>query len=159
MITAQFSPDTDPDSAAIRYLTNGTVSHVDLVLPAGLSLPDGRVSLAGDLLGARLKGGVAIRPSNYKTFTVRTVLCVQSPEESAAYSYALEQVGLPYNEDAIIDMIFHRTRSFSLNQKSWFCDELLYAICSAGGLQLLDTSNPLSLTPREVMLSPYWKTC
>jgi hypothetical protein len=159
MLTAQFSTDNDPESSVIRYLTTGTVSHVDLVLPAGLILPDKTLSKGGELLGARLKGGVAIRPSNYKTFTVKNVLCVDLPDVNSAYAYALGQVGLPYNKDAIIDMVFHRERSFSINQKSWFCDELLYAVCLSGKLALLNTDNPLTLTPEEVMLSPYWKPC
>lgn len=71
--------------------------------------------------------------------------------------FAQAQVGKPYNWMALVNMALHRRRRFTLDQHRWFCDELLYATCMAGGLDLLDTKNPLNLTPYEVMLSPYWR--
>jgi hypothetical protein len=159
ILTAQFSTDNDPDSATIRYLTMGTVSHVDRVMPAGIVLPDGTITKGGELLGARLKGGVMVRPPNYKTFTVKNILCMEIPDIDAANAWAMGTIGEPYDTGAIIDMVFHRTRSFNLNQKEWFCDCWLYAFGLKGGQAMLNTDNPLSLSPEEVMLSPYWKAC
>lgn len=144
ILVAQFSTEGDPLSAAIRYFSNGSVSHVDLVLP-------------DRLLGARLKGGVQLRPPNYAKFTYIRRLQVEVPNVEYAVSFGLAQIGKPYNWRALVDMGLHRKRKFSIQQKSWFCDELIYAICLIGGTQLLNTDNPLNLTPEEVMLSPDWK--
>lgn len=142
LLISQFSTDDSFGSATIRYFSNGTVSHVDLVLPTG------------ELLGARLKGGVLIRPANYHKFTYTKRLGVVVPDIEAAYEFALKQVSKPYNWKAILDMSLHRSRPFTPNQSSWFCDELNYCIYMAGGVRLLDIDNPLNLTPYEEMLSP-----
>src|ERR1700761_6117290 len=149
-LTAQFVTSNDPVSDAIRYLTNGVVSHCDIrfydaALPSGIGW-----------LGAHQQGGVQVRPFNYAKWTVVETRAVELPNILAAITFARAQIGKPYNMDAIANMALHRTRLFSMDQPSWFCDELLYAICLAGGVQLLGTDNPLTLTPQEVFLSPYW---
>jgi hypothetical protein len=144
MIVAQFSTDNDLESHAIRWATNGQFSHVDLVLPDGL-------------LGARAKGGVRLRPFDYKKFTARSRVACEVPYEDVAIKFARMQIGKPYNFKAILDMVAHRERSFTLDQPSWYCDEFVYAIALVGGVQLLSTDNPLGLTPQEVYLSPFWK--
>lgn len=143
-ILAQFSTDDDPGSQAICWATNGEYSHVDVVVPLGL-------------LGARMSGGVMVRPTNYKTFTKKALVEVDVPNEAAALAFLYAQIGKPYNTEAIIDMMFHRQRNFYLEQPKWFCDELLYASVEEGGVLLLNTANPLTLTPQEVFLSPCWK--
>lgn len=143
MLTAQFSTCEDPGSDAIRWATNGLYSHVDLVLPDGL-------------LGAHLDGGVRLRPFGYAKFSAMARVQCGVPDESAAIAFAIAQIGKPYNLEAILDMVLHRQRKFSMDQPSWFCDELLYATALAGGRSLLNTDNPLSLTPWEVYLSPCW---
>lgn len=143
-LLSQFSTEATAGAAAIRYFTEGTVSHVDLVLPTG------------ELLGARLSGGVAVRPPNYAKFTATYRLWAEVPDIDAAYAFAHAQVGKPYNWKAIVDMALHRERKFSQYQSSWFCDELNYEIYAAGGLALLNLSNPFWLTPQEEMQSPYW---
>jgi hypothetical protein len=144
MLIAQFSTDNDPESATIRWATNGSYSHVDLVLPEGL-------------LGARAKGGVQLRPFGYKTFTMTEKVACTVTNEAAAIDFAKAQIGKHYNFEAILDMVLHRERSFTFDQPTWYCDELLYAAVLAGGLQLLNTDNPIGLTPWEVFLSPFWK--
>lgn len=143
-ILAQFSTDNDPGSEAICWATGGEFSHVDVIVPGGL-------------LGARMKGGVMVRALNYKTFTKKAIVSVDVPNEAAARAFLYAQIGKPYNTEAIIDMIFHRQRNFFLEQPKWFCDELLYSAVEEGGVMLLSTANPLTLTPWEVFLSPYWK--
>jgi hypothetical protein len=145
-LTSQFVTEGDASSALVRYLSDGEVSHVDLMLPTG------------ELLGARLRGGVAIRPPGYRPFTKIIQVSCQVPDVDAAYLFATQQVGKPYNKRAILDMVLHRARLFTANQASWFCDELNYEIYLAGGVQLLNTLNPLWLTPQEELLSSWWLT-
>lgn len=143
IITAQFVTDNDPLSIAIRDLSDGLYSHVDLVLPEGL-------------LGAHIEDGVKIRPFDYAKWTLRTSVHVAVPDVDKANTFARAQVGKLYNDGAILDMFLHRMRKFVSDQNKWFCDELLYAIVAQGGLELLNTDNPLVLTPWQVYLSPYW---
>ena len=156
MLWSQFSTETGIGSTAIRYLSDSSVSHVDLVIPEDMRV--GMVYLKkGWLLGARLNGGVQQRPPNYAKFTRTLRVGVQVPDVKAAYTFAAKQLGKPYNKRAILDFFLHRNRKFTADQPAWFCDELNYQIVAAGGLFLLDTTNPLNLTPQEELLSPYWR--
>lgn len=154
---SQFSTEAGLGSAAIRYLSDSYVSHVDLVIPETMRI--GTVWLKkGWLLGARLDGGVQQRPPGYAKFTHTVRVGVQVPNVKAAYAFAAKQLGKPYNKRAILDFFLHRNRKFTPEQPTWFCDELNYQIVAVGGLLLLDTENPLNLTPQEELLSPYWKS-
>jgi hypothetical protein len=156
MLVSQFSTEAGLASATIRYLTVSDYSHVDLVIPEEMQV--GKTSLRkGWLLGARFRGGVQQRPPDYAKFTRTRLLGCVVPDIDAAYAFAVAQIGKPYNSGAILDFFLHRDRKFTPDQTSWFCDELNYSIYAAGGLLLLDTKDPLRLTPEEEMLSPYWK--
>ena len=156
ILVSQFSTESGFGSTAIRYLSDSSVSHVDLVIPEDMRVGMTRLK-KGWLLGARLNGGVQQRPPNYARFTRTVRVAVQVPNVTAAYAFAVKQMGKPYNKRAILDFFLHRKRKFTANQATWFCDELNYQIVAAGGIFLLDTNNPLNLTPQEELLSPYWK--
>ena len=157
MLISQFSTEAGFGSSVIRYLSDSTVSHVDLVIPQDMCI--GGIQLKkGWLLGARLHGGVQQRPPGYAKFTRALRVGVEVPNVEAAYAFAAQQIGKPYNKRAILDFFLHRERSFTPNQPAWFCDELNYQIVAAGGRLLLGTENPLKLTPQEELLSPYWQT-
>ena len=157
-LVSQFSAEHGFFDWGIRYLTDSDIAHVDLVVPAMVCIGMGKPCTTNEmLLGARLSGGVALRPPNYAKFTKVIRVGCNVSNIDAAYRYAFSQLGKPYNKMAILDMFLHRERSFTADQKSWFCDELNYEIYKAGGIQLLDCSNPLNLTPQEELLSPLWK--
>ena len=142
---AQFVASDTWSSRLIRYLTNSPISHVDIVMPDG------------QLLGA-LPDGVKIRPANYGNWTTvyREVLDVDDLD--AILEFAKAQIGKPYNYRAIWDMVRHKERAFQMQQSSWFCDELVYASVMAGKIHLLNTDDPLYLTPFEVYLSSMWRS-
>lgn len=156
-LISQFSTEAGLGSAAIRYLSAGCVSHVDLVVPEDIKVAGVQLK-KGWLLGARLHGGVQQRPPGYARFTRTLRMAVEVPDVDAAYAFAVQQIGKPYNKGAILDFFLHRQRKFTPEQSAWFCDELNYQIVAAGGRLLLGTKNPLNLTPEEEMLSPYWQT-
>ena len=156
ILISQFSTEAGLESATIRYFSDGCVSHVDLVIPDDMVV-DGVQLKKGWLLGARLQGGVQQRPPEYAKFTRILRRAVQVPNIDAAYAFAVQQIGKPYNKRAILDFFLHRQRQFSVEQTTWFCDELNYQIVAAGGRLLLGTNNPMNLTPQEELLSPYWQ--
>ena len=84
-ITLRFVTCSDPGSWAIRTFQRGWCSHVDSVMD------DGR------LLGARLDGGVAIRPPNYEKFSrvERVVISVPYYKERAYWDFLKAQVADP----------------------------------------------------------------
>ncbi len=153
-LTLQASTDEGVGSAVIRYLEgpDAKVSHIDIVLPTPNHTPFA-VLISGWLLGARSDGGVQVRPPNYAKFTYVRRMRVWVPDERAAYSFLAAQIGKPYNRAAILDFFLHRDRCFTMDQASWFCDELFYAFALAGGTQMLHDANPCGLSPECLILS------
>jgi hypothetical protein len=113
-ITLQFVTCSDPGSWAIRTFQRGWCSHVDSVMD------DGR------LLGARLDGGVAIRPPNYEKWSrvERVVISVPYYKERAYWDFLKAQVGKPYDKLAIVAFAVNRDWR---ETDAWFCDELVAA--------------------------------
>jgi hypothetical protein len=111
-ITLQFVTCSDPGSWAIRTFQRGWCSHVDSVMD------DGR------LLGARLDGGVAIRPPNYEKFSrvERVVIAVPYYKERAYWDFLKAQLGKPYDMKAIVAFAVNRDWR---SKDAWFCDELV----------------------------------
>jgi hypothetical protein len=78
----------------------------------------------GGLLGARLDGGVQIRPPNYEKSSCveRVVISVPYCKERAYWDFLKAQIGKPYDKLAIV--------SFAVNRNwretdAWFCNELV----------------------------------
>lgn len=103
---------TDPgiSSWAIRWFTWSEWSHVDLVLR------DGR------FLGARIDGGVRIRPHDYITPSVFRYAYVEVPDPRRIYGWATSQIGKPYDWRAIAGFL---PRANWHNPHAWFCSELV----------------------------------
>lgn len=155
MLICQFSASKGFSAALLRYLQgNADIEHVDMVIPAAVAKAHGHPILSRyGLLGARLDGGVQMRSPNYAKFTRTIVKGCVVPDIDAAYEFLFAQIGKPYNKGAILDFIFGRERKFTWYQKSWFCDEYAYCAYWKGKKALLETENPLNLTPQEMLLS------
>jgi hypothetical protein len=146
-IVLQFASSDDPLSNAIKHFSRGWPSHVDAVLDSG------------ELLGARLDGGVAIRPADYEKFSrrLRVFLPCSPVQEQAFYAFVRDQLGKPYDVPAIAAFIFGRDWR---SDGSWFCSEL-----QARALEVSKwLPNPLAnaaaeITPRDLLLvvSPWMK--
>lgn len=138
MITIQFSTSRGLASAAIRTFTWSQYSHVDFVLP------DGR------LLGARMNGGVQIRPKDYEKFTAVKRYQVDAPESVLDFAYS--QIGKPYDWRGILNFGLHRDWRES---DCWFCSELVLWCFDQAGHPLLNPAVDVRrLTPRDNTLSP-----
>lgn len=125
MIRYQLVTGYGPTSAAVAWFSGGTFSHVDAVLP------DGR------LLGARMSGGVQIRPPNYERWSKRVVFSLLKGNEAEWLSFLYGQVGKPYDHTAIWG--FAAGRDWR-EPDSWFCSELAAAALEmAGGCPVLYT--------------------
>lgn len=162
VLTAQFSTERGVEAALIRYLSAGWCSHVDVVAPRAVCMEHGFAPFGNGpmLLGAKQNGGVQLRPNDYAKFTRTARVHVELPDIDAAYRFLFAQLHKPYATQRILDFFLHKfgaERPFNPDRKSWFCDELLYETCAAGGVQLLNTENPLNLTPQTVLDSPKWK--
>jgi len=161
MATIIFSTEKDLISGTIRAFTWSSVSHVDLQLPAGLKYGDGRVTSAGDLVGARfaqdkgLNKGVSVRPWNYhKTSKEIWAETSTSPETDAKiYAAALSQAGKPYDLSGIANFALHRNWR---EDDSFFCSELIAWAFEKGGAPLLN-GNCNRITPGMLLMSPLLK--
>ncbi|MHB8303619.1 MAG: hypothetical protein ACYDC6_12390 [Acidobacteriaceae bacterium] len=155
MLVSQFSASKGISAALLRYLQgNAKIEHVDVVVPAAIAKAYGHPILSRyGLLGARMDGGVQLRPPNYAQFLRKSFLGCVVPDIDGAYEFLFAQVGKPYNKGAILDFFLCRERKFSWDQSSWFCDELDFCAYWRGGKVVLNTTNPLNLTPQELFLS------
>jgi uncharacterized protein YycO len=143
IVTIQLVTEDSFASKLIRYFTNSEFSHVDLVMPDG------------GLLGARLDGGVQIRPDNYAKFTKLARFNIDLPADTAAklFIFATAQVGKKYDSSGIINF-FTQNRNWR-EDDSWFCSELIAAAFEHAGYPLF---NPFvvaeRITPRDLTLTP-----
>lgn len=92
-------------------------------------------------------GGVQRRPMAdiYRDYTTVEVVEIPVPDEQAALAFARSQLGKPYDKTAIIGFIFRRRWA---DADSWFCNELIEAIATAGGRQRFRESIS-RITPQE----------
>ncbi len=137
-IKLQFSSEATFGSKAIEWLEWSDMSHVDFVLPFGR------------LLGARMSGGVQIRPPHYNKFTRTAIYSVDASEH--VIKLAKSQIGKPYDKAAILAFIWHH-RAWS-DERAWFCSELVAWAFEQAGVPLLDSDKLYRITPGELMLSP-----
>jgi hypothetical protein len=130
---------SDPESIAIRLLTNCDWSHVGFMRLADKmtysSMADGR--------------GLDFRPLK----PTQKTLLLTAPGVDAAFAKALEWKGSPYDFKDIAGMILHRNWSTAGHL---ICDAIVFRAFE-------ETGNPLvnpkfipryHLTPRDVLLSP-----
>lgn len=140
-VRIQLSTERSVGSAFIRWYTWSAWSHVDFVLPGG------------NLLGARMNGGVQVRPPGYARFT--HTLQLEAPDApDTVYDRALEQVGKPYDIGAIAGMGLRRDWRDPLK---WFCSELTAWAFEAESFPMLRTSDVYRVTPRDNSISPIFQ--
>lgn len=140
MIKLRFITENNLPSALIRYYSFSSWSHVDFVWPTGA------------YLGARLKGGVQIRPANYVTPAKQAFFGIElgREKEREILGIAMAQIGKPYNWRGIT--------GFALNEdwqggKSWFCSQLVAHCFAAAGEPLLRVSHTDRVTPADLTMS------
>lgn len=148
-VELQFSTERGLSSAAIRWFTHSRWSHVDFILP------DGR------LLGARYKGGVAIRTPGYAPFTATRRISVPTDKAPMIYRAALSQRGKPYDSWAIAAFALPILRSGRRwrDPRAWECSELAAWCFERGGFF---AGHKIALPPDRVtpgdlllLLSPF----
>lgn len=146
-VTLQFVGAADLGSEMIEWFSAGVVSHVDAVMPDG------------SLLGARSDGvggkppGVQIRPANYENFARVIRVVLPCPDEMAArfYEFIKDQIGKPYDEEAIIAFVAGRDWR---DPSAFFCSELQglgLERCGYFATPLATPSN--KLTPAGLLLA------
>lgn len=138
-INLQFSAEDTLDSEAIRWFTAGPYSHVDWLMD------DGR------LLGARLEGGVAIRPADYAVFSAKRLVSMpaSSDDASAFHAFCIAQLGKPYDRTAIWGFALGRDWH---DGKAWFCSELMAGALENAGIAPGFSTDVWRITPAELLL-------
>lgn len=141
MIKLRFIEGTGPISRAIEFWTWSSWSHVDVMTPDGW-------------LGARLIGGVQVRPWDYVTSYGKAEIwgiSLDAETEARIMTYLYAQVGKPYDFGAIAGMLVRRDWK---NDSKWFCSELVIASFAACGVYLLNTSMMNRISPRDLYMTP-----
>lgn len=130
----QFVRADDLASEAIAWYSDGEFSHVDMVLDDGT------------LLGARINGGVLIRPQGYTVWQKQVIIEVPCTplQKAVALEFANAQVGKPYDRTAIFAFVAARDWR---EPDAWFCSELGAATGEHGGFWPQLTSSVNRITP------------
>jgi hypothetical protein len=118
VITLQFCRFPGLGDAAIRWFCQGTVAHVDAVLPDGRLL--GAQMASG--LGAK-PSGVHIRPAGYGDMSGMKRVSIDATEaqECMFYNFLFDQLWKPYDRMSILGLIAGRDWH---EEDSWICSEL-----------------------------------
>lgn len=130
-IRVQFVCERALGSRIISWFSAGHLSHVDVVIPEGLDwrLPveikrdAPAFPIPGHLMGARIKGGVLVRPPDYAKFNHRVVMAipVSNVEWVAFWRFMHQQLGKRYDWLAILAFLFNRDWRAP---DRWICSEL-----------------------------------
>lgn len=127
-------------SKGIEFIENGgRVCHVEFLTDDGLTI------------GARMDGGVLIRPANYATFTnIFPFSAVVSDEQyHLAWGFLMDQIGKPYDLIADIGVLFHRNWR---DDKRWMCSELWTRVMEVGNIIGPVAYDINHITPQHVLL-------
>ncbi len=109
-IQIQFSTEANIASRVCHYYDHVWCSHVDAVMPNG------------GLLGAKLLGGVKIRPNLGFTKTLLVELPTTQTIYDKFYGFLRDQLGKPYDLSSVFAFAFERDVAAN---DSWFCSELI----------------------------------
>ncbi len=137
-IQIQFSTETNIASKVCHYYDHVWCSHVDAVMPNG------------GLLGAKLLGGVKIRPNVgfHKTLLVELPTTVEIYD--GFYSFLRHQLGKPYDLGSIFAFMTNRDLK---DDDSWFCSELIVvALAKSGYLPYPLFAKYNKITPQDLMI-------
>ena len=131
-IVLQFSTSTALASALIRYATQSPFSHVDLVLPDGNLLGASDQGPHGNVIKGS-STGVAIRPPDYQEFGIRRQMIVNSDKAGAVISAAMDELGKPFDRDALKKIVSDKIVRDWRYSGRWFCSELITYCLEKGG--------------------------
>lgn len=141
LIRFSFVGGNDPESGLIKLFEHGPWSHVDCVLPDN------------SRLGARLDGGVRVRPPGYENFAREQIIELPtSPEQFKAWlGFITSQVGHGYDKAAIA--------AFAVDQNwstpgLWICSGLGTASTMPAYVSPSFFSKNLEHPPEQV--TPWW---
>jgi hypothetical protein len=125
----------------IRYVERGCVSHVEFITPDG------------ETLGARLDGGVAIRPINYKVYNevYKFSLEVTSDQWNLLWSFLRMQLGKPYDMIDIGAIGIDKARNWR-SANAWVCSELWAAALEWANIVPRIPSAVNLITPEDTLL-------
>lgn len=148
MAIVRFVSGTGASSATIKWYTSSPWSHVEFWTPNGY-------------LGARLAGGVQLRPFDYDASQIATQEFrrwdLAPDKELALEQWLAAQIGKDYDWLAILALPLHRDWK---TEDDWFCSELVAAAFNKVGCPILSPHTIVSkITPRDIALSVMLAPC
>ena len=139
-VTLQFVQDDHIWDPIVKYVSHGWPTHVDVVMPDG------------KLLGARVRGGVAIREPNYDNFkrVARITLPATPAQERKFYGFLESQIGQHYDFANVFGFV---TNHHKQRDGKWFCSMLaLTALNVAQVFLCIPAGNAWEIDPWDLFL-------
>ena len=140
-IHARFIAEPNPASWIVRKFCWSAISHIEFVLPGE------------GYLGARLRGGVEVRPFNYCKTSFEAFAHIPCDDETTAriLQFARDQIGRPYDWLNILGITFHEDW---FHKRAEICSRFFFVACRQAGLNLLNIQNTNRVTPGMLAESP-----
>jgi hypothetical protein len=132
-----FSTRQGIGATGIRAHDGGSSSHCGVILPAGTTMPDGRVLLTPHVHDAQPWIGVRAHPLHEwrETHTIQRVYDVPVPDEAAALASALSRDGWGYDWWRNLGYLLWREMGISGKVN---CEEHMLLARLGGGLTMSD---------------------
>lgn len=128
-------------SGLIRFQTRSQYSHAGLLFRDDIFIHATWPQVTKTL-------GVP-RDYDYDLFS----LTATKDEESRMREFAEDQLGKPYDITMVLRFVT-RQQETRKSKGAWFCSELVFAACRAGGIELLKNIEPWAVSPELIALSP-----
>jgi uncharacterized protein YycO len=130
-------------STLIKWRTWTPYSHVSLVLRDGSEIE----AWWGGVMHRAAVGAIHRPGTRIELYEVDC-----TPEQcDDIESFALAQVGKPYDYGAIIGFVL---RARTASSRKWFCSELVFAAFAAAGIRLLRGVAERKVAPGDIVRSP-----
>lgn len=127
----------------ICWWTWGRWSHVELVTKNKMAL------------GARLKGGVAVRPLDYAKIKSELFIEIQVNDIEKFWQFANSQLGKPYDWKALLGLGIRA--NFANPPNKWFCSEFVFSCFQNVNKPILESHYAYRLSPRDIGLTTEYK--
>ena len=132
--------ERNPGAAAIRWFTKSKATHIEFCIKPGEFTP-------GGYLGARIAGGVALRPWGYCNDVIDewfgAVACT-SEQEKKVIEFAISQLGCWYDLTDILGLITNTNLAFP---RTWICSQLVDTAMEEGNIHMTDKDPDAHTTP------------
>lgn len=138
-----------PIEGPIDFIERGDVCHTESIFS---SVTINGVTHTNVSIGARSDGGVQIRPLDVYPVDYRFAIPCAQAKYDAMLAHRVAQIGKPYDDFDIVEILVDISRRNWRDDKSWICSELETVGLEVGEIIKPAPSSVNKVTPQQVLL-------